>query len=120
MRTIGGLRRQVRAVGLGILRHMPRTRLLVRKRYWAHEGRKYDALAKSVPVDERLVFFESFGGRSLSCSPRAIYLVMLGQERFSGYRFVWSFKGPERTEAERVNPLLSDARVSVVQRGSEE
>ena len=69
MRTIGGLRRQVRAVGLGILRHMPRTRLLVRKRYWAHEGRKYDALAKSVPVDERLVFFESFGGRSLSCSP---------------------------------------------------
>lgn len=120
MRTIGGLRRQVRAVGLGILRHMPRTRLLVRKRYWAHEGRKYDALAKSVPVDERLVFFESFGGRSLSCSPRAIYLAMLGQERFSGYRFVWSFKGPERTEAERVNPLLADARVSVVQRGSEE
>ena len=120
MRTIGGLRRQVRAVGLGILRHMPRTRLLVRKRYWAHEGRKYDALAKSVPVDEKLVFFESFGGRSLSCSPRAIYLAMLGQERFSDYRFVWSFKGPERTEAERVNPLLADARVSVVQRGSEE
>lgn len=120
MRTIGGLRRRVRAVGLGVLRHLPRTRLFVRRRYWAHEGRKYDALAAKTPVDERLVFFESFGGRSLSCSPRAIYLAMLGQERFAGYRFVWSFKGAERVEAERENPLLADARVSVVQRGSEE
>lgn len=120
MRTIGHARRIVRSAGLGVLRHLPRVRLVVRRRYWAHEGRKYDSLAGRTPVDERLVFFESFGGRSLSCSPRAIYLSMLGQQRFSDYRFVWSFKGARRMAEHEGHPLLADARTTVVQRGSEE
>lgn len=119
MRTIGGARRLVRSAGLGILRHLPRTRLFVRKSYWHLQGRKYDRLASRVPVDERLVFFESFGGRSFSCSPRALYLEMLGQERFSGYRFVWSFKGAARTQEAAGERALLDPRTTVVQRGSE-
>ena len=93
MRTVGRVRGLVRGAGLGILRHLPRTRLAVRKAYWSHEGRKYDRLAAATPVDERTVFFESFGGRSFSCSPRAIYLKMLEQERFAHYLIVWSYKG---------------------------
>lgn len=120
MKTIGSARRLVRSVGLGVLRHLPRTRLLVRKIYWARQGRSYGRLAANVDVDERLVFFESFGGRSLSCSPRAIFLSMLRQERFLGYRFVWSFKGEEKTEEMRSCEELADSRVSLVQRGSEE
>lgn len=120
MRTVGRVRGLVRAAGLGILRHLPRTRLAVRKAYWSHEGRRYDCMAGSVPVDGRLVFFESFGGRSFSCSPRAIYLKMLEQERFADYRFVWSFKGAERTERARGEALLANERTSVAQRGSED
>lgn len=120
MKTIVHLRRAVRSAGLGVLRYLPKTRLLVRKRYWAHEARKYDTLAASVPVDEKLVFFESFGGRSFSCSPRAIYLEMLKQPRFSDYRFVWSFKGSERTEKAATEQLLANECTTVVQRGSEE
>ena len=120
MKTIGTARRLVRSAGLGVLRHMPRTRLFVRQRYWAHERRKYDAMASKVPADEKLVFFESFGGRSFSCSPRAIYLSMLNQERFADYRFVWSFKGTERTEgATEGEALLHNDRTTIVQRGSE-
>ena len=120
MKTIGSARGLVRSAGLGVLRHLPRTRLLVRKVYWARQGRSYQRLAANIDVDERLVFFESFGGRSLSCSPRAIYLAMLNQERFAGYRFVWSFKGSEKTEEMHSAEELADPRVSVVQRGSEE
>lgn len=120
MKTIGHLRRAIRSAGLGVLRYMPKTRLLVRKRYWGHEARKYDALSAGIPVDEKLVFFESFGGRSFSCSPRAIYLEMLKQPRFSGYRFVWSFKDSQRTEEGATEPLLANGRTAVVQRGSEE
>ena len=121
MKTIGKARKLVRSAGLGILRHMPRTRLFVRQHYWSHEARKYDAMAKDVPVDERLVFFESFGGRSFSCSPRAIYLAMLKQERFAGYRFVWSFKGSVRVEeALETQKDLQNDRTTVVQRGSGE
>ena len=120
MKTVGSLRRLTRAAGLGVLRHLPRTRLLVRKVYWRRQGRKYDRLASGVSVDEKLVFFESFGGRSLSCSPRAIYLSMLGQPRFDDYRFIWSFKGAELAEQMRSSEELADPHVTVVQRGSEE
>lgn len=121
MKTIGGPRRAARSAGLGILRYMPRTRLFVRKHYWAHEAKKYEALAHKVAVDKKLVFFESFGGRSFACSPRAIYLELLKDERFRDYRFVWSFKGSERTAtAAEQNPALADPRTQVVQRGSSE
>lgn len=118
MKTIGGLRRIVRSAGLGVLQHMPRTRLAVRHAYWKHEGRKYDALAASTPTNKKLVFFESFGGRSFSCSPRAIYLAMCADARFDDFEFVWSFKGAGRTESARFEPAL--ARATVLQRGSSE
>lgn len=120
MKTIGFVRKRARSAALGILRYMPRTRLLVRKNYWSHEKRKYDKLAISTAVDEKLVFFESFGGRSFSCSPRAIFLSMLQQERFSDYHFVWCFKGERADIALEFDPTLSDSRVSIVKRGSAE
>ena len=120
MKTIGFVRKRARSTALGILRYMPRTRLLARKTYWSHEKRKYDKLAASTAVDEKLVFFESFGGRSFSCSPRAIFLSMLQQERFADYRFVWCFKGYRAGIALEYDPALSDPRVTIVKRGSTE
>ncbi len=118
MKTIGKISRSVRSLGLGVLQHMPRTRLAVRHAYWKHEGGKYDRLSASVDTDSRKVFFESFGGRSFSCSPRALYLAMLQDPRFDGYTYVWAFKGAERTEEARVDDRLAQAQV--VQRGSAE
>ena len=120
MKTIGGAKKLVRSAGLGILRHLPRTRLFVRERYWGIEKRKYDRMAQGVPIDEKLVFFESFGGRSFSCSPRAIYLAMLEQERFADYRFVWSFKGDELAREKENDFLLAGGRTKIVERGSED
>lgn len=121
MKTIGFLRKRTRSAALGILRYMPRTRLATRKFYWAHEGKKYDRLAAATPVDENLVFFESFGGRSFSCSPRAIFLAMLRQPRFAGCRFVWSFKGNHfDEEIAQTEEALTDSRVMLVKRGSSE
>lgn len=118
MKTIGRVRRLVRSAGLGVLRYMPKTRLAVRHTYWKHEAKKYDAQAAKIAVNPKRVFFESFGGRSFSCSPRALYLAMCEDERFADYEFVWSFKGHERTEEAQENPAL--ARATVVQRGSAE
>lgn len=120
MKAIGFFHKKVRSAALGVLRYMPRTRLATRKVYWAHEGKKYNRLAAGFAVDDKLVFFESFGGRSFSCSPRAIFLSMLHQERFADYRFVWCFKGERTDEAADQNEELRDSRVSVVRRGSQE
>lgn len=66
------------------------TRLLVsakRAANWAGHLRR-------TPVDERTILFESFMGRSYSCSPKAIYKAMLADPRFDDFHFVWAFKRP--------------------------
>lgn len=47
-------------------------------------------------VDEHLVYFQTFSGRGYSDSPKALYEYMLKSEDYKDFRFVWSFKEPER------------------------
>ncbi len=117
MKTAGRRRKRIRALAFGILRHMPRTRLCVRHLYWAHQSRRYDKLAASASVNQKRVFFESFGGRSFSCSPRALYLTMLQDPRFDDFEFIWCFKG--KSHADRFAKMTALTRARVVQRGSD-
>lgn len=41
------------------------------------------------------MLFDAFMGRQFACSPKAIYLEMLNDPRFSGFTFVWAFRKPE-------------------------
>lgn len=43
-------------------------------------------------VDDKLIIFESFGGRSYSDSPKAIYLELLNNPKYKDYKFVWFFQ----------------------------
>lgn len=47
-------------------------------------------------VDDRLVMFESFQGRSFACNPKAMYLAMRDNQEFKDYKFVWSFRSLEK------------------------
>lgn len=47
-------------------------------------------------TDNKLICFNSFSGKSYSCSPKAIYEYMLTQDKYKDYKFVWSFKNPEK------------------------
>jgi CDP-glycerol glycerophosphotransferase len=53
---------------------------------------RYGRLRSRIPVDPRSVLFQSYGGRGYSCSPRAVYEAMLGDERFSEYELVWTLR----------------------------
>ena len=44
--------------------------------------------------DDRLILFNSFGGKKYDDSPKAIYEKMLRDKRFAGYRLVWAFDHP--------------------------
>lgn len=121
--------RRVRSLVLSLLRHTPRLRFAARRAYWTLRGCQYRHLARHVDVDERMVFFEAYGGRSFACSPKALYLAMVEDERFAGYRFVWSFKKgacpegfPACAETSLCGGALASAasRTSVVVRGSRE
>ena len=92
MKTDGGLTSKVHVAGHAIARRLPAFRQWVRKHYYATQGRRYARIADSIATDASVVFFESYGGRSYACSPRAIYQAMRADPRFADATYVWSFK----------------------------
>jgi len=49
-----------------------------------------------VKTEDKLILFNSFGGKMFDDSPRAIYQAMIQSPDFAGYDFVWTFMEPER------------------------
>ena len=70
-------------------------------------------LLSITPVNDKLVVFESYSGRSFADSPRAIYEALLSDERFSDYRFIWSFTTPEKHSV-----VARNERTTLVKHGS--
>lgn len=56
---------------------------------------RYKINSRGIKVDEKLIIFTSFNGKSYSCSPKAIYEEMLIDKKFEDYKFVWGFKEVE-------------------------
>lgn len=63
-------------------------------------------------VDNKLILFESFGGRNYSDSPKAIYLELLNNKKYNDYKFVWSFNNPKEYE------YLKNKRTKIIKKGS--
>ncbi len=66
-------------------------------------------------IDDRLVYFQTFSGRGYSDSPKAMYEYMLKAPEYRDFRFVWSFKEPEK-----YGHLLENGRTSIVKFRSKE
>ena len=47
---------------------------------------------------EKTVVFEAFQGRSVACSPKAIYLEMLNNPKYMDYNLIWSLRDTNRDE----------------------
>ncbi len=105
-----------RNAALSVLRHMPRTRLAARKLYWGLQQKRYEQIARNVPIDEKLIFFESFFGRWYADSPKAIYEAMLQDSRFDDYIFIWSFRPDVEIDVSR----FDTERTIFIKRGRQE
>lgn len=68
-----------------------------------------------VKVDEKLIVFTTFNGRSYGCSPKAIYELMLNDEKFKDYTFVWGFNN-----VDNYKDLLNNRNTIVVKFMSKE
>ena len=60
-------------------------------------------------IDDKLVYFQTFSGSGYSDSPKAMYEYMLNAPEYRDFRFVWSFKEPEKYEG-----LLRNGRTQIV------
>ena len=50
--------------------------------------------------DDKTVVFEAFQGRSVSCSPKALYLQMKSDEKYKDYKLIWSLRHTDRDDIE--------------------
>lgn len=73
-----------------------------RKRY-------YKRMYLDVPVNDKMVIFESFLGKQYACSPKAIYEAMKEDDAYRDYIFVWVFRRSDTMRKE-----LGDERTIVV------
>ena len=72
---------------------------------------KYLLIGLGLKVDSNLIVFECYMGRKYTCNPKALYLELLNNKKYSNYKFVWAFKHPddfsylenERTKIVRYN-----------------
>lgn len=74
------------------LKKIPFLNKFFRKSYIKKKASDYETISRNTQTDPKLVVFESFQGRSYSCSPKAIYKYMLSSEEFSDYKYVWVFR----------------------------
>ena len=47
-------------------------------------------------IDEKMILFSCFNGKSYADSPKAIYNYMKDNPKYSEYKFIWAFKNPEK------------------------
>ena len=87
--------------------------------YEKMRNNKYRKYMEMYPVDDNLIVFESYMGKSYACSPKAIYQYMVQSGDYDGYRFVWAFK-----DLSQIRELLKQERelavASFVEHGSDD
>lgn len=49
-------------------------------------------------VDDKTVVFEAFQGRSVACSPKALYVEMRDNPEYAGYQLIWALRNTDRTD----------------------
>ncbi|MEI5908342.1 CDP-glycerol glycerophosphotransferase family protein [Bacillus spongiae] len=64
------------------------------KTYQIAKGKTvFNETADNEPLDNKMVFFESFFGKNYSGNPKYVYEELIGNPNFKDYTFVWSYSG---------------------------
>ncbi|MBB6480743.1 CDP-glycerol glycerophosphotransferase family protein [Spirochaeta isovalerica] len=79
------------------------------------QEKMYFRITQKQKIQQNLMVFSSFRGRSYSCNPKAIYEEIIKDHRFSHFNFVWFFEEPNLFEN-----LFNNLRTKVVKYYSKE
>lgn len=66
-------------------------RKIARKINFHKKKIEYTLHTKNIKVDDKLIIFASFNGRSYCDSPKAIYQYLINNEKYKDYKFIWAF-----------------------------
>ena len=85
-----------------------KTSSTLRKVYYKLGSGLLKSIGTFVRRDDKLVLFNSFGGRRFDDSPKALFDYMKKDERFQGYKFVWAFHEPEKFDVPGAEVIKTD------------
>lgn len=100
MKTVG----TAKAAYLRLAQRFPLLRK-ARELQWYDTAHRYERTVRETRVDAHCVMFESFGGRTYACSPRAIFECLCDDPRFDDWTFIWSF---DRAYLGRPGPIIPE------------
>ncbi len=75
-----------------LIKKIPFLNRFVKNTYVKKKAADFEKISEAITTDPKLVVFESFQGRSYSCSPKSIYEYMLSCDSFADYKYVWVFR----------------------------
>ena len=90
-------------------------RKLIRGLLYVYRYIRYKIRGIGQKVDNNMILFNTFNGKSYSDSPKSIYLFMLNNDEYKEYKFVWSFKNPEKYEF-----LKNNKNTIIIKQGTKE
>ena len=85
----------VKTCAYAVMRRCPPLRKALRRVVWKTRTANYRKLAESIATDSKAIIFESFKGRSYSCTPRALFEYMQASGKFDDYTVFWAFRDAE-------------------------
>ena len=74
----------------------PFARKIMRKIMFGYRRTAYVLRGIGASVDENMIVFESFSGKSYSDTPKAVYEYMVSNAEYDRFNFIWIFKEPEK------------------------
>ncbi|MGN1302826.1 MAG: CDP-glycerol glycerophosphotransferase family protein, partial [Clostridia bacterium] len=109
------MKKKIKTLFMNIAKKNLVFRKIIRRALYIIRYVRYKVRGIGQKVDDKLILFSTFNGKSYSDSPKAIYLYLLNNDKYKEYKFVWAFKDPEDYKF-----LKENKNTNIVKQGTRE
>ena len=109
------MKKKIKTLLMNIVKKNLVFRKIIRRFLYIIRYVRYKVRGLGQKVDDKLILFSTFNGKSYSDSPKAVYLYLLNNEKYKDYKFIWTFKEPETHRF-----LEKNKNTSIVKQGTKE
>ena len=95
--------KKLKVIAMNISKKNKTFRKIARKTMFIIKRTKYNINGLNKKTNPKIVLFSCFNGKSYTCSPKAIYEYMLGDDKYKDYQFIWFFKSDEVNKYDFLN-----------------
>lgn len=82
----------------------PALRKIMRRTVNFYRFKRYQMRTRTIKADEKTILFNSFNGKSYTCTPKAVYEYMISSGKYTDYQFIWVVRDTDKYEYLTRNP----------------